>query len=114
MIEPCFRPEVQRNFMAYIADLTNVLDILFTLTSCRNEQNLNIRTVKAAWKAYYESIRSKHVHAQIRGCPVTTFGNNAVILEIENLVRQRYVIDQVLMKRVREVSARDLEREEPW
>ncbi|KIM53245.1 hypothetical protein SCLCIDRAFT_32005 [Scleroderma citrinum Foug A] len=107
-------PEVQRNFVVYIADLTNVLDILFTLTSCRNEQNLNIRTVKAAWKAYYESIRSKHVHAQIRGCSVTIFGNNAVILEIENLVRQRYVIDQVLMKRVREVSARDLEREEPW
>ncbi|KAL4077465.1 hypothetical protein J3A83DRAFT_4368789 [Scleroderma citrinum] len=106
--------DVQRNFMAYIADLTNILDILFTLTASRSEENLNIRTIKAAWMAYYGSMRRKHVHAQIRGCSVAIFGSSGVVSEIESIVRKRYVIDEELVKAIRKISPADLEGEEAW
>jgi len=105
---------MQQKFIAYIADLTNVLDILFTLTASRNEENLNVRATKAAWKAYYGSTRRVHVHAQIMGRSLSIFGSSGVISEVETLVRQRYVIDKELTKKIGEVSAGDLEGEEPW
>lgn len=105
---------MQRNFIAYIADLTNVLDILFTLTASRSEENLNIRAIKAAYKAYCGSMRRVQVHAQIRGCSVSTFGSSDVVSEIVSLVRQRYVIDKELVKNIAEVSATYLEGEEAW
>jgi len=114
VVEICSRPEVQRNFIAYIVDLTNVLDILFTLTVRGYGENLNIRTIKAAYKAYFGSTRRTHVHAQIRGYSPSIFGSNGVISEVEVLVRQRYVIDKELIRKIGEVSAEDLEEEEPW
>ena len=113
MSELCSRTEVQRNFIAYIADLTNVLDILFTLTASRSEENLNIRTIKVAYTAYYRSTRRAHVHTQIRECSLTIFGSS-VISAVETLVRQRYDIDKELAKKIGEVSAGGLKGEEPW
>ncbi|KAL4074737.1 hypothetical protein V8B97DRAFT_1868358, partial [Scleroderma yunnanense] len=107
-------PEVQRNFMAYITDLTYVLDILFTLTASRSEENLNVRTVKAALRSYHDSMRRKHVHTKIRGCSPTILGSSGVISEIEFLVRQRYVIDEELTKKIGGISLEHLQREEAW
>jgi len=112
--ELCSRPEVQRNFIAYIVDLTNVLDILFTLIANRDQENLNIRAIKAAYKAYYGSMRRVQVHAQIRGCSVSIFGSSSVVSEIVSLIRQRYVIDSELARKIGEVSAKYLEGEEVW
>ncbi|KIM53834.1 hypothetical protein SCLCIDRAFT_1222464 [Scleroderma citrinum Foug A] len=83
------RPEVQQIFMAYITDLTNVLDALYTLVTRRSDDNLNIRTVKIALMAYYKSMKRKEVHARIRKCSGIIFGSNGVISEIESLVRER-------------------------
>jgi len=114
VIELCSRPEVQRNFIAYIVDLTNVLDILFTLTASRSKEKLNIRAIKAAYKAYYGSTRRAHVHTQIRECSLSIFGSSGVISAIESLVRQRYDTDKELARKIGEVSAEYLEGEEPW
>ena len=114
MIEVCSRPDVQRNFIAYIVDLTNVLDILFTLTAGRSEENLNIKAIKAAYKGYYGSTRRTHVHTQIRGYSPSILGSNDVISAIETLVRQRYNTDTELARKVGAVSANDLEGEETW
>ena len=54
------------------------------------------------------------MHAQIRGYSPSIFGSNGVISEVEVLVRQRYVIDKELIRKIGEVSAEDLEEEEPW
>ena len=114
LIEPCFRPDVQRKFMAYIVDLTNVLDILFTLTSHKSQENLNIRTIKAALLAYYESMRRKHVHIHIRECSVAIFGSSGVVVEIELLLSNRYDIDKELVERIGKITPDRLEGEEAW
>ena len=114
LIEPCFSPDVQRKFMAYIVDLTNVLDILFTLTSRRNQENLNIRTIKVALMAYYKSMRRNHVHTQIRECSVRIFGSSGVVAEIESLLSRRYVVDEELVKAIEMITLEKLEREEAW
>ena len=113
-IEFCSRPEVQRKFMAYIADLTHVLDILFTLTSRRGQENLNVKTIKAAVMAYHKSMRRNQVHTQIRGCSVAIFGSSGVVTEIESLVLKRYVIDEELMKAIGKITPEQLEGEEDW
>lgn len=109
-----FRPEVQRIFMAYIADLTNVLDTLYTLTTRRKDTNLNIRTVKTAFMAYCRSVRRRDVHTRIRQYSITTLGSNGVISEIQSLVRERYAIDKDLMKAIWKIPPSDLEGEEAW
>ena len=100
--------------MAYIADLTHVLDILFTLTSRRGQENLNVKTIKAAVMAYHKSMRRNQVHTQIRGCSVAIFGSSGVVTEIESLVLKRYVIDEELMKAIGKITPEQLEGEEDW
>ena len=100
--------------MAYIVDLTNVLDILFTLTSRRNQENLNIRTIKVALITYYKSMRRNHVHTQIRECSVGIFGSSGVVTEIESLLSRRYVVDEELVKAIEMIAPENLEREEAW
>ena len=100
--------------MAYIVDLTNVLDILFTLTSRKSQENINIRTIKAALVAYYRSIRREDVHNQIRECSVGKFRSSGVVSEIESLIVQRYVIDEELVKTIGEITPEQLEVEEDW
>ena len=113
-IEFCFRPDVQRKFMAYIADLTNVLDILFTLTSRRGQKHLNVKTIKAAVMTYHKSMRRNQIHAQVRYCSVAIFGSSGVVAEIEDLVLRRYVIDEGLMKAIGKITLEQLEGEEDW
>jgi len=105
---------MQQKFIAYIADLTNVLDILFTLTASRNEDNLNIRAIKAAYKGYYGSMRRMQVHTKIRGCSLSMIESSGVISEVAALVQQRYINDEELGKKIEQVLAGDLKGDEPW
>lgn len=96
--------------MAYIVNLTNVLDILLTLTSCRNQENLTIRTIKVALMTYYKSIRN-HVHTQIRECSVEIFGSSGVAAGIESLkLSRRYDINDELVKAIEMIAPEHLER----
>ena len=112
-MEFCFRPE-ERKFTAYIADLTNILDILFTLTSRRGQENLNVKTVKAAVMAYHKSMRRNHIHTQIRHRSVTIFRSSSVVAKIESLVLTRYIIDEELVEAIGKITPEELEGEEDW
>ncbi|KAL4065553.1 hypothetical protein V8B97DRAFT_1875211, partial [Scleroderma yunnanense] len=100
-------PDVQRKFMAYIVDLTHVLDILFTLTAGKSEQALAPQILQRAIALYRESGRSTYVHDKIKSFPVSVFSSNQVILEIECLVRERYVKDDELRKHVEAQASKD-------
>ncbi|KIM64407.1 hypothetical protein SCLCIDRAFT_1213244 [Scleroderma citrinum Foug A] len=100
----CRVPEVQRKFMAYIVDLTHVLDILFTLTAGKGEQALTPRIMQCAIELYRESSRSTYVHEKIKNFPVSIFSNSGIISEVECLVRERYIQDDRLRHEVERVS----------
>lgn len=90
--------------MAYIVDLTHVLDILFTLTAGKGEQALTPRIMQCAIELYRESSRSTYVHEKIKNFPVSIFSNSGIISEVECLVRERYIQDDRLRHEVERVS----------
>ncbi|KIO12217.1 hypothetical protein M404DRAFT_994169 [Pisolithus tinctorius Marx 270] len=55
-----------QKFMAYIVDLTHVLEILFLHTAEAKGKKLTRRAIKLAFKAYYESSWRRNVHTDIR------------------------------------------------
>ncbi|KAI6008048.1 hypothetical protein EDC04DRAFT_917452 [Pisolithus marmoratus] len=57
--------KVHQKFMAYIVDLTHVLEILFLLTADARGKKLTRRAIKLAFKAYYESSWMRNVHEDI-------------------------------------------------
>jgi len=93
--------------MAYIVDLTHVLDILFTLTAGKGEQALTPQIMQCAIELYRESSRSTYVHEKIKKFPVSVFSNGSVISEVECLVRERYIQDTVLRQQVERMLPRD-------
>ncbi|KAL4077780.1 hypothetical protein J3A83DRAFT_1663014 [Scleroderma citrinum] len=80
-------PEVQRRFIAYITDLTHVLDILFTMTASRSEKNLTIKVIKVAIVAYQTSQRRRDVHNKVNGLLIKLIGGCDVTAEMESLVK---------------------------
>ena len=100
--------------MAYITDLTHVLDIIFTLTTSRNEKKLTIRIIKAAIVLYQTSQRRRDVHTKIKELPIAFFGGCDVIVEMESIVKSRYTTDDDLKKNVEERTPAELEGEEDW
>ncbi|KAL4077788.1 hypothetical protein J3A83DRAFT_4156097 [Scleroderma citrinum] len=107
-------PEVQRKFIAYITDLTHVLDILFTLTAIRSKKDLTIRVIKAAIVMYQTSQRRRDVHNKIKGLTIAFFGGCDVIDETELFVKSRYIDDVDLKQSVEGIPPAELEGEEDW
>ena len=114
IIDLSSRPEVQRKFIAYIADLTHVLDIIFTLVASRREKQLTIRIIKTAIVLYQTSQRRRDVHIKIKRLPIGFFGGCDVNMEMESCVKSRYIIDEDLRKKIDEISPAELEGEEDW
>ena len=110
----CFRPEVQRKFMAYIVDLTHVLDIIFTLIVSSNEKKLTTGIIKAAIVLYQMSQRRRDVHAHIKGLPIGFFKGCDVSAEMESIVKSRYITDDDLKEKVEKVTPAELEGDEDW
>lgn len=113
-IDLCSRPEVQQKFIAYIADLTHVLDIIFTLVASRREKQLTIRIIKAAIVTYQTSMKRRDVHAKIKELPIALVGGCNIIVETESFVKSRYITDEDLRKKIEEISLADLEGVEDW
>jgi len=76
---------VQRIFMAFIVDLTHIMELLFILTS-RDHNKLTRRVIKLAYIAYYDSDAKKDAHSKI-----LTYrdldGRDAALEMIESLIR---------------------------
>ncbi|KAL4077790.1 hypothetical protein J3A83DRAFT_4369168 [Scleroderma citrinum] len=105
-------PEVQRKFIAYITDLTHVLDILFTLIASRSEKNLTKGLITTAVVVFQTSQRRRDVHTKIRELAITFFGGCDVIGETESFVKSRYIEDIELKQKVEQMTPGELEGEE--
>ncbi|KAI6007821.1 hypothetical protein EDC04DRAFT_3095525 [Pisolithus marmoratus] len=70
-----------QKFVAYIVDLTHVLEMLFPLTADERGKKLTRRAIKLAFKAYYESSWMRDVHEDI-GQFDSRLGVQDLILEI--------------------------------
>ena len=114
IIDLCSRPEVQRNFIAYIADLTHVLDIIFTLVASRREKQLTIKIIKTAIVTYQTSMKRRDVHANIKELPIVLVGGCNVNAEMESIVKSRYITDGELKGNVEKITPAELEGEEGW
>jgi len=115
IIDLCSRPEVQRKFIAYIADLTHVLDIIFTLVANRREKQLTIRIIKVAIVTYQTSMKRRDVHIKIKGLPIAALvGGCDVNAEMESIVKSRYITDDDLKEKVDKITPVELKGDEDW
>lgn len=100
-------------FMAYIVDLTHVLEILFSLTAGMWVKKLTRTAVKLAYKAYYESrwMTQNHVDVRYFQCSVT--GHDAVLEKIISMISsddREARVSQTLER----MPSVDLEEDEEW
>ncbi|KAI5985705.1 hypothetical protein F5J12DRAFT_916223 [Pisolithus orientalis] len=105
--------DVPTKFMAYIVDLTHVLEILFSLTAGIRAKKLTRMAVKMAYKAYLESPWVMCTHTEIRHfqCPTTT--RDAVLDKITSMISSdgREVQVSTALETLPRV---DLEKDEEW
>ncbi|KIO03056.1 hypothetical protein M404DRAFT_631748 [Pisolithus tinctorius Marx 270] len=104
---------VHQKFMAYIVDLTHILEILFALTGDKKGKKLTRRAIKLAFTAYYESSWMRNVHASIRQFKHTITDHDIILEKIEALVlasgRETCVANVV-----EQIQSVDLEQDEEW
>jgi len=100
--------------MAYITDLTHVLDIIFTLTVSRSGKKLTTGIIKAAIVLYQMSQRRRDVHTRIKELPIGFFKGCDVNAEMESIVKSRYTTDDDLKEKVEKVTPAELEGDEDW
>ncbi|KAI6163975.1 hypothetical protein EDD17DRAFT_1808053 [Pisolithus thermaeus] len=102
-------------FMAYIVDLTHVLNILFALKGSEGGKKVTRREIKLAFNAYYRSSWMEEVHESIRQFKYTITDHDEIMEKIEKLLlatdREAHVTSVV-----REISSVDLhlEQDEEW
>ncbi|KAI9567607.1 hypothetical protein HD554DRAFT_2105264, partial [Boletus coccyginus] len=76
---------VQQIFMAFIVDLTHIMELLFILTS-RDYNRLTRRAIKLAYSTYYESGTKKRAHTKIQAYRDVD-GRDAALEMIESLIK---------------------------
>ncbi|KAI5990846.1 hypothetical protein F5J12DRAFT_471869 [Pisolithus orientalis] len=102
-----------QSFMAYIVDLTHVLEILFALTGNRKEKKLTRRAIKLAFKVYYESSWRSNVHTAIRQFKHIIMDRDVILEKIEAFVLSDGRETQVTSL-VEGVGSVDLGQDEEW
>ncbi|KAG6334309.1 hypothetical protein ID866_4774 [Astraeus odoratus] len=110
-------PNVQQKFMAYIVDLTHVLEILFELTADNSEKKLTRRSIKVAYKAYLQSSLKRAVHSDVRdfhGIGAIIGGRDLILEKIESLLQTSYTSDVPLAQLVSTVPRASLDMDEEW
>ncbi|KIK16779.1 hypothetical protein PISMIDRAFT_250937 [Pisolithus microcarpus 441] len=104
---------VHPKFMAYIVDLTHVLNILFALKGNEGGKSLTRREIKLAFNAYYASSWMEEVHESIRQFRHTITDRDEIIAKIEELVlasdREAHVTSAI-----KGIPSVDLEQDEEW
>ncbi|KIK20106.1 hypothetical protein PISMIDRAFT_682616 [Pisolithus microcarpus 441] len=78
--------KVHQKFMAYIVDLTHVLEILFLLTADARGKKLTRRAIKLAYKAYYDSSWMRNVHVETRLFENRVGAQDSVLEKITSLI----------------------------
>ncbi|KAI6033382.1 hypothetical protein EDC04DRAFT_3064896 [Pisolithus marmoratus] len=104
---------VHQKFMAYVVDLTHVLEILFTLKGNERGKRLTRKAIKLAFTAYFESSWMRNVHESIMQFKHTIKDRDAVINKIEDLVLasgREIHMSQIVV----EIPTVDMEQDEEW
>ncbi|KAI6154625.1 hypothetical protein BKA82DRAFT_4070590 [Pisolithus tinctorius] len=104
---------VHQRFMAYIVDLTHVLEILFALTSNRKGKKLTRRAIKLAFNEYCKSSWRTNVHTAIRQFKHTITDYDVILEKIEALVLSSGGEAHVTSL-VERIGSVDLEHDEEW
>ncbi|KAI6146413.1 hypothetical protein BKA82DRAFT_994155 [Pisolithus tinctorius] len=104
---------VPTKFMAYIVDLTHVLEILFSLTADMGAKKLTRTAIKLAYQAYNGSEWMTRTHTGIRLFECSSVTRDVVL---ERIISMMSSDDrEVLVSRALETIPRvDLERDEEW
>ncbi|KAF8126776.1 hypothetical protein EV363DRAFT_1173665 [Boletus edulis] len=108
---------VQQKSMAFIVDLTHIMETLFILT-CRDHNKLTRRAVKLVYTAYYESVVMKQAHTDILGYS-DGVGRGGALEMIECLIKPERSGDMNMKKYFAEIRKWDiqglnLDHEEDW
>jgi len=92
-------PVVQRKFMAYIVDLTHILEILFALPVNNGGKELTRSSIEIAYNAYLGSLLQRTVHSDVNhfhGVGAIIGGQDLILEKIESLLRTSYTSDVAL------------------
>ena len=112
-----FRKNVQQILMAFIVDLTHIMETLFILTA-RDHNKLTRRAIKLAYSTYYQSDVMKQAHARIETYRDLD-GRDAALETIESLIKPERCGDSNVKDYYAEISKRDigkinLDSQEDW
>ncbi|KAI6152547.1 hypothetical protein BKA82DRAFT_1000494 [Pisolithus tinctorius] len=104
---------VPTKFMAYIVDLTHVLEILFSLTAGMRAKKTTRTAIKLAYQAYNGSEWMTHTHVDIRSFRYPSTAGDPVLDKITSMIPSDD--REVRVSRALETIPRvDLERDEEW
>ncbi|KAI6146372.1 hypothetical protein BKA82DRAFT_750493 [Pisolithus tinctorius] len=104
---------VPTKFMAYIVDLTHVLEILFALTAEMRAKKLTRTAIKIAYKAYLESEWMTHTHTDIRYFRCSAKDRDDVLDKITSMIPSGDREDRV-SRALQSKPSVDLGRDEEW
>ncbi|KAI6039756.1 hypothetical protein EDC04DRAFT_3004101 [Pisolithus marmoratus] len=100
-------------FMAYIVDLTHVLEILFALTASRKVKKLTRTAIKLAFNAYYDSTWMREVHSEITSVERSMVYRDVILEKITSLLPSSGA-DAKVSAALEGRQSVDLERDEGW
>ncbi|KAI6043671.1 hypothetical protein EDC04DRAFT_3138311 [Pisolithus marmoratus] len=100
-------------FMAYIVDLTHVLEILFSLTAAMREKKLTRTAIKLSYKAYCGSEWMAHTHTDIKSFECRSTDRAAVLEKIASMISSDDRAVRV-SRALEMMPSLDLERDEQW
>ncbi|KAG6380422.1 hypothetical protein JVT61DRAFT_8552 [Boletus reticuloceps] len=108
---------VQQIFMAFIVDLTHIMETLFILTG-RDHKKLTRRAIKLAYTTYHESGVMGQAHTDIQGYR-DRVGRDGTLELIESLIKPERSGDLTVKDYFAEISKLDiqklnLDQEEEW
>ncbi|KAI6039755.1 hypothetical protein EDC04DRAFT_3090109 [Pisolithus marmoratus] len=103
---------VHQKFMAYIVDLTHVLEILFALTDSKKEKKLTRTAIKLAFNAYFDSLWMGNVHESITQFKHTIKDRDEILEKIEALILASG--ETHVTSAVKGIPPVDLEQDEEW
>ncbi|KAI6127010.1 hypothetical protein F5141DRAFT_1210293 [Pisolithus sp. B1] len=105
--------DVPKMFMAYIVDLTHVLEILFSLTARMMAKQLTRTAIKLAYKAYYHSEWMTFIHTDIRYFQCSSTARDEVLQKITSMIPSYDRVDRV-SRALQGMPQSDLEKDEEW
>ncbi|KAI6108775.1 hypothetical protein EV401DRAFT_2199903 [Pisolithus croceorrhizus] len=104
---------VPTKFMAYIVDLTHVLEILFSLTAGMRAKKLTRTAIKPAYKAYYRSEWMRNTHTDIRFFRCSSTARDELLQKITSMIPSSDREARV-SGALEGVESGDLEKDEEW